>query len=184
MTSVCLVSIVALVATLFSEVVIGELSAGKYIHVPLSRALNRESNASASAMSPLSQFPGLNDGGYTAQSTYLNNMRPRPLAEALQVSIGYPKQTVTLVVDTNSPDVWVNGNCSIINAEQAGASAVCVGAGTYDAAKSLTPAWRFNTVKELSFGSSGIGGNVTVQYYADDIYVGGVFNFVVHLLSG
>jgi hypothetical protein len=80
----------------------------------------------------------------------------------IDIEIGTPPQTVTLILDTGSPDLWVNPQC-----ETSGQAEYCSKFAQFDYTKS-------KTIKDtgaadiLNYGK----GNVTIEYVTDDVTIG------------
>jgi len=80
----------------------------------------------------------------------------------IDVSIGTPAQTLTLILDTGSPDLWVNPTCATANIPEE-----CKKYPQFDYKKSKTlNATGFADV--LSYGK----GNVSIEYIRDTVAIG------------
>ncbi|KAK4458151.1 putative aspartic-type endopeptidase opsB [Cladorrhinum samala] len=80
----------------------------------------------------------------------------------IDVEVGTPPQSVTLILDTGSPDTWVNPSCEFVSS-----SRDCDSFRRYDHTKSRSiNATRY--VDHLLYGS----GNATVQYVRETVKIG------------
>jgi len=83
---------------------------------------------------------------------------------AIDVAIGTPPQTLTLILDTGSPDLWVNPTCATANLPSE-----CKKYPQFDYTRSTSlKTTRFADV--LSYGK----GNVTIEYVTDTVTIGNV----------
>ncbi|KAK1774996.1 aspartic peptidase domain-containing protein [Copromyces sp. CBS 386.78] len=80
----------------------------------------------------------------------------------IDIEIGTPPQTVTLILDTGSPDLWVNPQC-----ETSGQEAYCSKFAQFDYTRSKTIE-DTGAADILSYGK----GNVTIEYVTDDVTIG------------
>ncbi|KAK3402342.1 aspartic peptidase domain-containing protein [Sordaria brevicollis] len=80
----------------------------------------------------------------------------------IDIEIGTPGQTVTLILDTGSPDLWVNPQC-----ETSGQEKYCSSFPQFDYTKSKTIR-DLEQADILSYGK----GNVTIEYVTDDVVIG------------
>ncbi|CCC11183.1 hypothetical protein SMACR_03889 [Sordaria macrospora] len=80
----------------------------------------------------------------------------------IDIEIGTPPQTVTLILDTGSPDLWVNPTC-----ETSGQEEYCQSFAQFDYTKSKTIE-DTGAADILGYGK----GNVTIEYVTDDVTIG------------
>ncbi|KAK3504129.1 aspartic peptidase domain-containing protein [Neurospora crassa] len=80
----------------------------------------------------------------------------------IDIDIGTPPQTVTLILDTGSPDLWVNPQC-----ETSGQEKYCNSFRQFDYTKSKT-IQDLGAADILKYGK----GNVTIEYVTDDVIIG------------
>ncbi|KAL0469332.1 aspartic peptidase domain-containing protein [Neurospora intermedia] len=80
----------------------------------------------------------------------------------IDIDIGTPPQTVTLILDTGSPDLWVNPQC-----ETSGQEKYCKSFRQFDYTKSKT-IQDLGAADILRYGK----GNVTIEYVTDDVIIG------------
>jgi hypothetical protein len=83
---------------------------------------------------------------------------------AIDVDIGTPAQTLTLILDTGSPDLWVNPSCPTANLPSE-----CRKYPQFDYKKS-TSLKTTGFADVLSYGK----GNVTIEYVTDTVAIGNV----------
>lgn len=81
----------------------------------------------------------------------------------IDIEIGTPGQTVTLILDTGSPDLWVNPSCATANIP-----AECTKWPQFDYTKSTTLK-ESDFVDVLRYGK----GNATIVYVTDTVTIGG-----------
>ncbi|KAK3949239.1 aspartic peptidase domain-containing protein, partial [Pseudoneurospora amorphoporcata] len=120
---------------------------------------------------PIHAAPGHSTS--TPQTKNMNKLRRRQEDEGLKnqnlgttytidIEIGTPPQTVTLILDTGSPDLWVNPQCST-----SGQAAYCSKFAQFDYTRSKTIE-DTGAADILSYGK----GNVTIEYVTDDVIIG------------
>jgi hypothetical protein len=83
-----------------------------------------------------------------------------------------PAQDVLVGVDTASSDLWVNANCSGVE-RMRDPAALCAKSSSYAPSRDAVAPATLGTVRKLAYGPSGFEGTATVQYYADDVRIGG-----------
>ncbi|KAK4119032.1 acid protease [Parathielavia appendiculata] len=81
---------------------------------------------------------------------------------AVEVQVGTPPQTLTLILDTGSPDTWINPSCDTANVPSD-----CRSFGQFDSAESSS----FEATKDRDVLVYGIG-NATVQYVYETLTIG------------
>ncbi len=81
---------------------------------------------------------------------------------AIEIGIGTPAQTLTLILDTGSPDLWVNPTC-----ETTYKPSECAQYAQFDWKKSST-LQTTGYADILAYGK----GNATIEYVADTITIG------------
>ncbi len=81
---------------------------------------------------------------------------------AVTISVGTPAQSLTLILDTGSPDTWVNPSCATANVPSD-----CRSFPQFDPSKSSS--LKTTTARELLV--YGIG-NATVQYVRETVTIG------------
>lgn len=90
------------------------------------------------------------------------------------VNLGNPPQTVTVLVDTGSSELWVNPDCR--TARSSDQAQQCVKFGRYDPDKSTTPALGPFGQEELNYGDptdTSTQTSALIYYYADVVALGG-----------
>jgi Eukaryotic aspartyl protease len=87
--------------------------------------------------------------------------------------VGNPPQEVLVEVDTVSPDLWVNANCSTVHGLQDPTS-LCSRLGQYVPSHGSIAPLKGSDVKKTVAGPPGFTGDATIQYYVEDIRIGGM----------
>ncbi|CAM1502210.1 Fc.00g041940.m01.CDS01 [Cosmosporella sp. VM-42] len=103
-------------------------------------------------------------------STTLENM---DFFYATEISIGTPPQTVTVLVDTGSNELWVNPDCETAPSDQQYQQ--CLTFGQYDPDKSNTPPVGPYGREEIRYGDasdSSTHTSVEIRYYRDTLTFG------------
>ncbi|KAF4124535.1 Eukaryotic aspartyl protease [Geosmithia morbida] len=91
----------------------------------------------------------------------------------IAVDIGTPGQTITVLVDTGSSELWINPNCSTAPSESQARE--CRTFGQYDPDKSTTPPVGPFGSEQLNYGDSTdpkTQTSVSIQYYRDTLSIG------------
>src|SRR4051812_16416112 len=81
------------------------------------------------------------------------------------VAIGSPEQAVLVDIDTTSPDIWINADCTKAG-KLSDPTSLCSKALAYNPAHDSTTAVKLNAVEDLTVGPPGFNGNAVIQHYS------------------
>jgi len=98
------------------------------------------------------------------QETEATSPHNRGATYTVDIDIGTPPQTLTVILDTGSHDLWVNPSCATANLPD-----YCAGFGQFDWTESKT----FEDLEQGNIIRYGKG-NVTYQWVRDTITIGGM----------
>lgn len=98
------------------------------------------------------------------QETEATNPHNRGATYTVDIDIGTPPQTITVILDTGSNDLWVNPSCATANLPE-----YCAGFAQFD----WTASSSFQDLKKGNIITYGKG-NVTYEWVSDSVTIGGM----------